>query len=392
MLDRPEQPLVLVVDDTAENLELMSALLLSRYRVKVASNGATALRIARRTPQPDLILLDIMMPEMDGYEVCRQLKADPLTAPIPLIFVTALSDAADEQQGFDLGAVDYISKPVSPPLLLARVQAQLQLKASADFLRDKGEYLELEVRRRTRELERLQEVTIEAMAGLAALRENPCGRHLSRIKPYMSLLGRAWLQQQPEGSAGVSGERLERIGQAALLHDIGKLALPDRILHSPVALQGNDLRLLQHQAVAGRDALLAAEARLGSSPTFLRDAREIVYSQHEHWDGTGYPEGLRGEQIPLAARLMALVNHYEELTCPRAYRPALSHEEARALIAAASGSRFDPQVVQAFLSVEQAFASLASDLADDAAAMRGELQRLEESLGEHIELTVLPPE
>ncbi|MWV15645.1 response regulator [Pseudomonas sp. L-22-4S-12] len=388
MLDRPDQPLVLVVDDTPENLQLMSELLLGRYRVKVASSGAKALRIAAGSPPPDLILLDIMMPEMDGYEVCRRLKADPATADIPVVFLTARSESADEQQGFDLGAVDYITKPISPPIVLARVQAQLQLKASNDFLRDKSEYLELEVRRRTRDMQRLQDVTIEAMASLAAMRDNPCGRHLARIEPYMGTLAAALARQQPILAAELGGERVARLGKAALLHGIGKLILPDRILLSPVSLQGADLQLLHRHAEAGRDALLAAESKLDSGTDFLRDARDIVYSQHEHWDGSGYPQGLRGEQIPLAARLMAVVGCYEELTSRHPYRQPVSHAEALRQISAASGTRFDPSVVLAFIEAADAFAGIATRLADDAASIHCELQRLEESLGENIEMTL----
>ena len=388
MLDRPDQSLVLVVDDTPENLELMSGLLLGSYRVKVASNGAKALRIAAAEPQPDLILLDIMMPEMDGYEVCRRLKADPLTADIPVVFLTAKTEQADEQQGFDLGAVDYITKPISPPIVLARVHAQLQLKASADFLRDKSEYLELEVRRRTRDMQRLQEVTIEAMANLAAMRDNPCGRHLARVEPYMTTLATALAHQQPMLVAELSAERIAQLGKSALLHGIGKLVLPDRILLSPVPLQGADLQMLHRHAEAGRDALLAAESKLGSVTDFLRDARDIVYSQHEHWDGSGYPQGLRGEQIPLSARLMALVGVYEEMTSHHLYRQSVSHAEAVRQISAASGTRFDPSVVLAFIEAADAFAEIAQHLADDAASIHCELQRLEESLGESIELTL----
>lgn len=388
MLDRPDQSLVLVVDDTPENLELMSGLLLGSYRVKVASNGAKALRIAAAEPQPDLILLDIMMPEMDGYEVCRRLKADPLTADIPVVFLTAKTEQADEQQGFDLGAVDYITKPISPPIVLARVHAQLQLKASADFLRDKSEYLELEVRRRTRDMQRLQEVTIEAMANLAAMRDNPCGRHLARVEPYMTTLATALAHQQPMLAAELSAERIAQLGKSALLHGIGKLVLPDRILLSPVPLQGADLQMLHRHAEAGRDALLAAESKLGSVTDFLRDARDIVYSQHEHWDGSGYPQGLRGEQIPLSARLMALVGVYEEMTSHHLYRQSVSHAEAVRQISAASGTRFDPSVVLAFIEAADAFAEIAQRLADDAASIHCELQRLEESLGESIELTL----
>lgn len=388
MLDRPDQPLVLVVDDTPENLELMSNLLLGSYRVKVASSGVKALRIAAGSQQPDLILLDIMMPEMDGYEVCRLLKLNPATAEIPVVFLTAKSEVADEQQGFDLGAVDYITKPISPPLVLARVHAHLQLKAGADFLRDKSEYLELEVRRRTRDMQRLQEVTIEAMANLAAMRDNPCGKHLSRVEPYMTTLATALWHQQPALADELDKERVVQLGKSALLHGIGKLVLPDRILLSPVPLQGNDLKLLHGHAEAGRDALLAAEAKLDGRTDFLRVARDIVYSQHEHWDGSGYPQGLQGEQIPLAARLMALVGCYEELTSHHLYRPSVGHAEALRQISTASGTRFDPSVVLAFIEAADQFAEIAQRLADDAASIHCELQRLDDSLGEAIELTL----
>lgn len=388
MLDRPDQPLVLVVDDTPENLELMSELLLGRYRVKVASSGVKALRIAAGSQQPDLILLDIMMPEMDGYEVCRLLKLNPATADIPVVFLTAKSEVADEQQGFDLGAVDYITKPISPPLVLARVHAHLQLKAGSDFLRDKSEYLELEVRRRTRDMQRLQEVTIEAMANLAAMRDNPCGKHLARVEPYMTTLATALWHQQPALADELNKERIVQLGKSALLHGIGKLVLPDRILLSPVPLQGADLKLLHGHAVAGRDALLAAEDKLGNSTDFLRAARDIVYSQHEHWDGSGYPQGLLGEQIPLAARLMALVGCYEELTSHHLYRPSVGHAEALKQISAASGTRFDPSVVLAFIEAADEFAEIAQRLPDDAASIHCELQRLDDSLGETIELTL----
>lgn len=388
MLDRPDRPLVLVVDDTPQNLELMGEFLADSYRVRLAGNGPEALQIVANTTPPDLILLDIMMPHMDGYEVCRRLKAESHSRDIPVIFLTAKSQAEDEQHGFDLGAVDYITKPVSPPLLLARMSAHLQLKASADFLRDRSEYLALEVRQRTRAIERLQEVTIEAMASLAAMRHNPFGRHLARVEPFMVRLAKALANQQPALAETLTRERISQLGKSALLHGIGKLALPDRILLSPVPLDEADTQLLHRHAEAGRAALEAAEAKLGSVTNFLRDARDIVYSQHEHWDGSGYPQGLRGEQIPLAARLMALVGCYEELTSHHPYRQSLSHSEALAQISAASGTWFDPSVVLAFIGAADEFAAIARHLAEDAAAISCELQRLDDSLGESIELTL----
>lgn len=391
MLNDSDQPLVLVVDDTPENLELMSDLLLDSYRVKVASNGLGALRIAASDSPPDLILLDIMMPDMDGYEVCSALKHNPQTRDIPVIFLTAKTEQADEQRGFDLGAVDYITKPISPPLVLARVKSHLQLKTSADFLRDKSEYLELEVRRRTREIEKLQEVTIEAMAGLAAMRDNPCSQYLARIKPYMTTLATALARQQPGLAGELSAERIAQLSRSALLHGIGKLVLPDRVLLSPVELEGRDLGLLHRHAKAGHDALAAAEKKLDTPLSFLSDAKDIVYSQHEHWDGSGYPQGLRGGQIPLSARLMAVVGFYERITSHHAYRKPLSHDEAMAKINAASGTLFDPSVVMALIEADGSFAEIASTWVDDADAISCELERLNDSMGESIVLS-LPAE
>ncbi|AYC31474.1 response regulator [Pseudomonas cavernae] len=390
MLDRSEQEVILVVDDMPDNLELMSELLLQHYRVKVANNGAQALRIAAAAPQPDLILLDVMMPALDGYEVCRRLKAEPATRNIPVVFLTARSEVADEQHGFDLGANDYITKPISPPILLARVRAQLQLKAAADYLRDKSEYLELEVKRRTREIQNLHDATLEAMAHLADTRDNPCGHHLTRIELFIRVLAGALARQVPALTAELNEEHIALLGKSALLHDIGKLSIPDRILLNPAALAGADLELMRSHTRAGRDAIERAERRLGGSASYLTLAKEIAYSHHERWDGSGYPEGLRGAQIPLSARLMALADCYDELTSRHPYRASLGPAEAVAQIGAASGTHFDPQVVLAFLEVAGTFALIAERHADNAAALGGGLQRLEESLAESIELTPPP--
>ena len=389
MLDRPDQEVILVVDDQPDNLMLMSELLMGQDQVRVAGSGAKALRLAASEPRPDLVLLDIMMPEMDGYEVCRQLKADPLTAEIPVIFLTGMVSTADEQRGLDLGAVDYITKPISPPVTLARIRAHLKLKANADFLRDKSEYLELEVRRRSRELQAAQDATLEAMATLCDLRDNPHSRHLLRIEQYMRLLADALARREGE-AGGLDLEQIELLARSAQLHDIGKVAVPDRVLLNPGQLSPEDQLLMQSHTRIGHDALAAAERRLGSPAEFLRYAKEIAYGHHERWDGSGYPRGLRGEQIPLAARLMAVVGAYEELTSHHPYRQALSCAEAVAQISAASGTRFDPSVVLALIEAAEPFAEIARAHADDAASLRCELQRLEESLGESIELT-LPP-
>ena len=383
MLDRPEQELILVVDDAVDARQRLGALLADRYQVSLVGNDE-ALQAARAQPQPDLILLGWQ----DDYALCRKLCGDPQTRHIPLILVTGRSDVADEQLGFDLGAADYITKPVSPPIVLARVRAQLQLKAATDYLRDKSEYLELEVKRRTRDIQRLQDVTIEAMASVAVMRDNPRSRRLERIERYMTCLAAAFARQQPALSASLSGTRIAQLGKSARLHVIDRLTLPDRVLLSHGEPDENDLRLLREGVIAGRDALERAERKLGSITDFLSDAKDIVYSQHERWDGQGYPQGLSGEQIPLSARLMALVGYFEELTCQHAYLPSISPEQAVSRICAASGTRFDPMVVLAFVEVTAEFLQIAATLADDAAAVGVELQRLEDSLAESIELTL----
>ncbi len=390
MLDRPDQEVILVVDDQPDNLMLMSELLMGQYQVRVAGSGAKALRLAASEPRPDLVLLDIMMPEMDGYEVCCQLKADPLTAEIPVIFLTGMVSTADEQRGLDLGAVDYITKPISPPVTLARIRAHLKLKANADFLRDKSEYLELEVRRRSRELQAAQDATLEAMATLCDLRDNPHSRHLLRIEQYMRLLADALARREGE-AGGLDLEQIELLARSAQLHDIGKVAVPDRVLLNPGQLSPEDQLLMQSHTRIGHDALAAAERRLGSPAEFLRYAKEIAYGHHERWDGSGYPRGLRGEQIPLSARLLALIDCYDELTSRHPYHATLAPDEARQQILAASGSHFDPQVVEAFAEVADGFAAIAIRYADDAQALGSEIERMADALGESIEMTTTPP-
>ncbi|WP_160288353.1 two-component system response regulator [Pseudomonas sp. QL9] len=389
MLDRPEQEVILVVDDQPDNLMLMSELLMGHYQVRVAASGAKALRVAQSSPAPDLVLLDIMMPEMDGYEVCRRLKADPRTRDIPVIFLTGVVSSADEQRGLDLGAVDYITKPISPPVTLARIRAHLKLKANADFLRDKSEFLELEVRRRTRELQAVQGATLEAMATLCDLRDNPHSRHLLRIEQYMRLLADSLARRDGEASE-LDLEQIELLARSAQLHDIGKVVVPDRVLLNPGQLSPEDMALMQSHTTAGRDALEAAESRLGMSAEFLRFAKEITYSHHERWDGSGYPQGLLGEQIPLSARLLALIDCYDELTSRHPYQAPLSPEEAQQRIIAASGSHLDPQVVEAFVEVADGFAAIALRYADDDQALGNELQRMADALGESIDMTSTP--
>jgi putative two-component system response regulator len=359
----PEKPTILVVDDTPDNLTLMQALLKDLYKVKGANNGERALKIASAGNPPDLILLDIMMPGIDGYEVCRQLKANPATRDIPVIFLTAKTDVEDEKLGFELGAVDYITKPVSPPIVMARVHTQLTLKASADFLRDKNEFLEAEVTKRTREVMAIQDVTILAMASMAETRDTDTGNHIRRTQRYVKAL--AWkLSTHPRFSSFLTSQNINLLFKSAPLHDIGKVGIPDRILLKPGRLTPEEFEIMKTHTTLGRDAIAHAEQELGADVEFLTLAKEIAYSHQEKWDGSGYPQGLAGDRIPISARLMALADVYDALISRRVYKEPMPHEQAVDIIRQASGRHFDPDVADAFLAIEENFRAIALTYGD----------------------------
>ena len=351
-----EKPIatVLVVDDTPDNLTLMGSLLRDHYLVKVANHGEKALKIAQSGTPPDLILLDVMMPDMDGYEVCRRLKALPATRDIPVIFLTARSDPNDESLGFTLGAVDYIAKPISPPLLLARVNTHLALKATADFLRDKSAYLEREVAMRTLEVQAIQDVTIMAMTSLAETRDNETGNHIRRTQLYVKTLAER-LRHHPRFEAVLTDRMVDLLYKSAPLHDIGKIGIPDAILLKPGKLTVEEFEIMKTHTTLGRNAIEEAERRLGMRVAFLSVSKEIAYSHQEKWDGSGYPEGLKGDAIPVSARLMAVADVYDALISKRVYKPAFPHEQACATIVKGRGTHFDPDMVDAFVAIAQDF-------------------------------------
>jgi putative two-component system response regulator len=360
----PSLTTVLVVDDTPDNLSLMSALLKDHYKVKVANHGERGLRIANSDTPPDLILLDIMMPDIDGYEVCRRLKAEPRTRDIPVIFLTARSEVEDETRGLELGAADYITKPISPAIVLARVQAHLTLKANADFLRDRSAYLEQEVAKRTLEVQAIQDVTIMAMASLAETRDNETGAHIRRTQLYVRRLAEA-LREHPRFSAFLTDRCIELLHKSAPLHDIGKVGIPDDILLKPGKLTAEEFAVMKTHTTLGRMAIENAERRLGMQVDFLTLAKQIAYSHQEKWDGSGYPEGLSGDAIPIAARLMALADVYDALISKRVYKPAFSHEESCRIVVEGRGQHFDPDIVDAFVSIADKFNTIALTYRDE---------------------------
>jgi putative two-component system response regulator len=355
-----------VVDDTPENLELMSGLLKDQYRVRVANNGERALRLAAADPAPDLVLLDVMMPGIDGYEVCRRLKADPATAGTPVIFLTAKAEIEDERQGLSLGAVDYITKPISPPIVLARIKTHLTLKAAADRLRNQNAELEAEVQRRTHIISAIQDVTVFAMASLAETRDNETGNHLRRTQHYVKTLARA-LQTHPRFAQVLTNENIELLFKSAPLHDIGKVGIPDHILLKPGKLTPEEFELMKRHTTLGFEALVRAEEALGERLDFLSFAKQIALSHQEKWDGSGYPQGLSGEDIPVAARLMALADVYDALISQRVYKPPFEHAEAVRIITAGRGTHFDPDMVDAFLEVQDDFRAIAQRYEDSEA-------------------------
>lgn len=358
------KPTVLVVDDTPDNLALMSNLLKNDYKVKVANCGEKALKIAQADSAPDLILLDIMMPEIDGYEVCKRLKEDVSTKDIPIIFLTAKSDVKDETYGLELGAADYITKPISPPIVLARIKTHLSSKAMQDFLRDKNEFLEKEVSKRTAEIVAIQDVTIHAMASLAETRDTDTGNHIRRTQNYVKLLAEK-LRKHPRFSHFLDDDKtIELLFKSAPLHDIGKVGIPDHILLKPGRFDSKEFEIMKKHAELGRNVIQQAENELGIEMPFLRIAKEIAYSHQEKWDGSGYPEGLSGDDIPISARLMAVADVYDALISRRVYKEGMPHEKAAEIMLKGKCSHFDPDVIDAFLELQEEFAEIASKYAD----------------------------
>lgn len=359
------RPTLLLVDDEPSNLLVLNALLAPHYELLAATSGERGLKLAD-SMTPDLILLDVMMPEMDGFEVIHRLKSDERTAGIPVIFVTAMDQAVDVVRGLGLGAVDYVGKPIEPLVLLARVKTHLELKQARDGLAQQNVWLEREVAKRLAEVALIQDVSLSALAEVVETRDQDTGHHIRRTQAYMAVLTQAM--------AGMDGVALsERIMshfvKAAPLHDIGKVGVPDQILLKPGKLDEQEWIVMQRHTEIGARAIGQALQRaqqahrnLGDDYAshaieFLRVAQDIALNHHERWDGSGYPAGRKGEDIPLSARLMAVADVFDALTTSRSYKPPMPVQEARAWIVAGSGSQFDPTVVACF---EQHFDELVS--------------------------------
>jgi putative two-component system response regulator len=350
-----EAPKVLLVDDNTANLQVLRENLDGLgYKLLIAKNGKSALEIVRKA-NPDLILLDIMMPEMDGYEACRRLKSAEATRHIPVIFLTAMADAEDEAKGLALGAVDYITKPINPELVRARVANHLELKRHRD-------HLEQLVRVKTREVQLTQAVMIESLATLAEYRDPETGGHIKRTQNYVKVLA-VKLAGHPRFRDLLGEQTIELLYLSAPLHDVGKVGVRDHILLKPGRLDEAEFEQMKKHTLFGEEALRLTEQKLGKS-TFLRHAREIAGSHQEKWDGSGYPRGLKAEAIPISGRMMALADVYDALISKRVYKPPFPHAKAVQIIQEGRGTHFDPDVVDAFLTLEDTFRNIALTFAD----------------------------
>jgi putative two-component system response regulator len=349
---------ILIVDDSPENLTVLNELLQPQYQVRAATSGEKALRIVDSDPRPDLILLDVMMAGMDGYQVFERLRADPATRSIPVIFVTALDSKKAELRGLEVGAVDYVTKPIVLPVLMARIHTQLELKKARDILANQNLWLEAEVARRMGENELIQEVSIRALAHLAEVRDPETGNHILRTQAYVHRLALA-LRTHPRFAATLTDRFIRLLTRSAPLHDIGKVGIPDAILQKPGPLTAEEWVIMQTHARIGSEAIELAEREATREVEFLSLAKEIAHWHHEKWNGSGYPDGLAGEAIPISARIMALADVFDALISPRVYKHAMPYDKARAIIVGGRGQHFDPDVVDAFLAQFGAFCEIA---------------------------------
>ncbi len=323
-----EKQTILVVDDTPENIHVLNGILCSEYNILIATNGLLAIDIAKKR-KPDLILLDIMMPELSGYEVCSILKSSIKTQKIPIIFVTAKNQVIDETKGLDLGAVDYIIKPVSAPIVLARVKTHLALY-------DQKRVLEKQVSERTKELNSTRQEIINRLSTAAEYKDSETGFHIIRMSKYCQLIAL---------DLGLETSQAELILNATSMHDIGKIGIPDDILLKPSKLTDQEFSEMKNHCKYGAKII-------GDNPSdLIKMAKEVALTHHEKWNGKGYPNNLKGEAIPLVGRIAAIADVFDALTSKRPYKEAWSVDDAVSLIKKEKGEHFDPRVVDSFLNV-----------------------------------------
>lgn len=343
-----ENARIIAVDDDPHVLAMLGEMLKSfGCDVVLCDSGAAALAALKRE-LPDLILLDIAMPEMDGLELCRHLKRNPDLADIPVIFLSGLNSTQDKVRGFQAGGVDYIAKPFQSEEVQARVSTHLKLSS----LRHKLEYQKL-VEKKVCEVSEAQQATIFTLAKLAELRDDDTGAHLERVRDYCALLAKELGDNSPYADH-ISAEFIDCIQHASPLHDIGKVAIPDSVLLKPGKLTFEEFEIMKTHTVIGAENMQTVFNRYADN-SFIGMGIEIALYHHERWDGSGYPDGLVGRNIPLSARIMAVADCYDAIRSNRCYRKGFDHETVKNMLLEGSGTHFDPEIIRAFIALEDRF-------------------------------------
>lgn len=346
------QKTILCVDDTPANLKLLKECLQGQYKVRLINHGQKAIEFLAdpgKAAEVHMVLLDVMMPDVDGFEVCRKIRSQAHTQHLPVIFITAKNTPLDEQMGLDVGGNDFISKPINPNILLSRVNTHLKLESYQTLLRKENAHLEIQLKESLLDVVHLQEATLMVMTSLAEFRDEDTGNHIKRTQIYIEKLAHAAAKRFPELT--LTEERISIISMCSPLHDIGKITTPDHILLKPGKLSDEEFEQMKLHTVKGFEILGRAAKLMAGKGEFLTLAQELAISHHEKWNGSGYPYGKSGNDIPISGRLMAVVDVYDALRSQRVYKPAFSHEKSMAIIEQSSGSHFDPRLVEAFMSL-----------------------------------------
>lgn len=337
-----DKQIVLIVDDVPENISILNEILHHDYIVRAAINGKKALDISQGTEQPDIILLDVMMPEVDGYEVCKKLKENPKTSHIPVIFITALNDVVDEKKGLDLGAVDYIKKPISPSIVKRRVQTQLDLV-------DQNRKLERMVRERTKELDESRLAIVQRLGRAAEFKDNETGLHVIRVSNFCKEIALA---------DGMNDQDADDLLHASPMHDVGKIGIPDKILLKPGKLDTQEWQIMQRHPEIGAEIIGKHSSKV------LQAAYTCALYHHEKYDGTGYPFNLKGENIPYLGRIIAIADVFDALTSERSYKKAWSVDDALKYLADNRGSHFDPHLIDIVFNIKDTILEIKKDYAE----------------------------
>lgn len=360
---KTDKPKILIIDDAPDIIDLLGELLSPYYSIKAATHGQVALKILDKDQSIDLVLMDYMMPDLNGIDILKHMKTLGILERIPVLMLTGSSDDSIETLALEMGAVDFVRKPISPKVLMARVSNQLELFNAREILKSHNDFLEGEVQRHLDENMHLQDVTILSLASLAEMRDNETGQHILRTKNYVKELA-ILIRNNPKFSPYIRDEYIEMLYKSAPLHDIGKVGIPDNILLKPGKLTDEEFHIMKRHALFGHNAIHRVEEMLGCEEPFLAVAKSIALSHHERWDGLGYPYGIAGDEIPLSARLMAIADVYDALISRRCYKDPIPHAQTVEIIADMAGKNFDPIITQAFIDNNKIFDDIATVYAD----------------------------